>query len=87
MIVPILQRKELQLRQGKRLTQGHTVRMQTCPAPACSQGSIFPKSCCAWRSLEGAGWGKGILRPPEEGITAERKLTVPEGPTVILTVQ
>lgn len=40
------------------------------------QGSIFPKSRCAWRSLEGAGWGEGILGLPEGGITAGRKLAV-----------
>lgn len=51
------------------------------------QGSIFPKSRCAWRSLEGAGWGEGILGPPEGGITAERKLAVLEDPAVIFTLR
>ena len=41
------------------------------------RGPDFPKSWCAWRSPEGAGRGEGILGPPEGGIAAERKFTVP----------
>lgn len=44
-IVPILQRKKLSLKEGKRLSQGHTAGIQTCPPLSPGyQGSISPKS-------------------------------------------
>ena len=79
MVVPILQRKKLRLREGKRLTQGHTAGIQACPTLIPATRAPSPLSPGELGDLRGGGQIEG-------GMTAERKLTVSEDSMVIVTL-